>query len=183
MTTESSSPTRSGDLNSFLIGFCNGLRSATPLAAIAWAQSLGWMRSEGVFAKSATEKARIGLTVAAAGEFVADKLPFTPSRLETRGLVLRTLGGAYTGAAVAAANNRSWGRGALLGMAGSVIGSYAGYHYRVGAGKGLAKSAEKNGSSTARALVGIALVEDAAAVLGSLLVLHQARGEDAASVV
>jgi uncharacterized membrane protein len=182
MTTESSAPTRNGDLSSFLIGFCNGLRSATPLAAIAWAQKLGWMQSEGIFAKSASDRARIGLTAAAAGELVVDKLPFTPSRLETRGLVLRTLGGAFTGAAVAAANRGSPGRGALLGMAGSVIGSYAGYHYRVGAGKGLAKPAEENGGSTAKALVGIAVVEDVAAVLGSLLVLRGLRREDAEAV-
>lgn len=170
MADDLSSP-RSADLDSFLIGFCTGLRSATPSASIAWAQHWGWLRSEGIFAKPEAQRAL--LTLGAAGELVIDKLPFTPSRLETRGLVVRTLGGGFNGATIAASNNRSWGRGVLLGVAGAVVGSYAGYHFRVGAGSKLAQSAEESGSSPAAARLAVALVEDAAAVLGSLLVLKR----------
>lgn len=173
MTNELSSPTRSGDMDALLIGFMAGLRSATPLGAIAWAQKWGWLRPQGLFAKSGSTPARALLTLGTAGELVADKLPFTPSRLMTPGLIVRAKTGGLSGAIVASSSNQSWLRGALLGAVGGVLGSYAGYHFRVGLTAKATDAAEKRGGSPAAAAFAVAVVEDAVAVLGSLWLLKQ----------
>jgi uncharacterized membrane protein len=175
MTNESSSPTRGGDTNSLLIGFMAGLRSATPLAAIAWAQKWGWLQPRGVFAKTGSTQARVLLSMAASGEHLVDKLPFTPSRLRTDSLIVRAKLGGLSGASVACATGGSWVRGALLGATGAVLGSYAGYHFRTGLSSKLAARAEANGSSPEPAKLAVAVAEDLLSVAGSLWVLSRAR--------
>jgi uncharacterized membrane protein len=179
MTNKPSSPTRGGDSTALLLGFMTGLRSATPPAGVAGAQKWGWLQPEGVFAKSGTDAARALLTLGAAGELVADKLPFTPSRLQTPSLIVRAKLGAAA-AMVAGSDRRNgtpWMRSALLGGVGAVLGSYAGYHFRVGLTSKLVQQPEERGSSPVPAQIGVALVEDALTVLGTLWVLRGARGK------
>ena len=70
------------------------------------------------------------LTALAAMELVADKLPFTPSRLTLLPLIGRILTGGLCGAAFAAASHQSIVLGAFAGGAGGVAGALAGYHAR-----------------------------------------------------
>lgn len=66
-------------------------------------------------------------TLAVAGEFVADKLPFIPSRLKPGPLIGRAVSGASVGSSSFRVAGRSGFWGALVGGFGAVLGSYAGY--------------------------------------------------------
>ncbi|MGA9587810.1 MAG: DUF4126 domain-containing protein [Terracidiphilus sp.] len=68
----------------------------------------------------------VGLALA---EIVADKLPMTPSRKATTAFAARVLSGALAGAAIGAIGRRTI-LGALLGMAGAVIGTEGGAAFR-----------------------------------------------------
>jgi uncharacterized membrane protein len=71
----------------------------------------------------------------AVGEFVGDKLPFVPSRLEPGPLFGRMLFGGLAGVAIASEYRRSPMLGAVLGAGGAVVGARAGFHARVALGK------------------------------------------------
>ena len=109
-----------------LIGVVAGLRALTAPAAVAWAASLGW------FDISQTPLAFLGyqwtpwiLTVLAAGEFVADQLPGTPSRKVPMQFGARLVSGALSGGAIGAAGGSLW-LGVIAGIIGAVIGTYGG---------------------------------------------------------
>jgi uncharacterized membrane protein/uncharacterized protein (UPF0548 family) len=78
----------------------------------------------------ATERTSRVLTVLAAGEFAADKLPWIPARISPPSLVARALSGALAGAAVAAPHRRMTVGRALLGAAAAVASSFAFYKLR-----------------------------------------------------
>jgi uncharacterized membrane protein len=114
------------------IGAVSGLRSFTGPAIISQAAGhrlvdvkkgpLSWLASP-----------RTGQITAllAAGELIADKLPFMPNRTDTPALIARFLAGAVCGAAVAPTrktNHRL--AGALIGGAAAVGAAYAGLQYR-----------------------------------------------------
>ena len=61
---------------------------------------------------------------------IADKLPFTPSRLNAGPLASRIASGAICGAAVCGAVKRPLAEGALLGGLGAIAGALAGAHIR-----------------------------------------------------
>ncbi|WP_051821546.1 DUF4126 family protein [Streptomyces sp. SCSIO 75703] len=83
-----------------LIGAAGGLRSTWGAAALSWTAGAA-AGPPGEPPWLARPAARGLLLAAAAGEFVADKNPATPSRLQPAGLVPRLVFGALTGAAVA----------------------------------------------------------------------------------
>jgi uncharacterized membrane protein len=115
----------------FLIGVDAGLRSLTAPAIVAWAAHrrrltlqdtpLALMGSAAVVAI---------LTVLAAAELVADKLPGTPSRTEPVGLGARVALGALSGACLTASGSESITLGAACGAAGGVAGAFAGHDIR-----------------------------------------------------
>ena len=70
------------------------------------------------------------LPLLALGEFVVDKLPTVPARTIRPALIVRAIGGAVAGRAVAAAAGRNGIVGALAGIAGAVSAAYAGAAYR-----------------------------------------------------
>lgn len=70
------------------------------------------------------------LQLATFGEMVADKLPFTPSRIEPAPLGGRVAMGALAGGALAASQEESVITGALIGGIGALLGTFAGYHIR-----------------------------------------------------
>ena len=72
------------------------------------------------------------MVASGAGEIVLDKLPVTPSRLESRSLVVRLMLGVFAGAAIGSEGKgkSSLMKGAISGLVGSAIGNVAGYHAR-----------------------------------------------------
>ena len=69
------------------------------------------------------------LSVLALAEIVADKLPMTPSRKLAFAYAARVVTGGLAGAVVGSASNRA-SLGALLGMAGAVVGTEGGAAFR-----------------------------------------------------
>ena len=145
-----------------LIGIVAGLRSMTAPAVVSWAAHLGWLHLE------TTSLAFLGfaatpyiLTVLAIGELVADKVPKTPSRKAPLGFGARMVTGGLCGAALGAASQALIG-GLAGGVLGAVAGTFGGYEFR---------------SRTVRATGGkdlpIALVEDAIAICGALLIVSR----------
>ena len=107
-----------------ILGFAAGLRSQIPLALLARnADTMGptFMGKTPV---------RIGLYLSAAGEAVVDKLPIVPSRLEPGSLTGRLMLGSLSGALLARRLGFPAVGGVLVGAAGALAGSFAGYHTR-----------------------------------------------------
>lgn len=112
-----------------LIGFVAGLRSQLPFAMLAFAAN------RGDFAQHATGPLRYlrsrwalaGCGAAAVGEMIADKLPFTPSRIDPGPLAGRIAFGALAGAALARGARSPLLPGVVLGASGAAAGSFAGY--------------------------------------------------------
>jgi len=73
------------------------------------------------------------LAVAAVGEYVVDVLPNTPSRTQAMGLSARVVSGAFVGWMIATMHDGSGMFGAIAGIAGAVIGTYAGHAARLAA--------------------------------------------------
>lgn len=135
----------------------------TAPAVVSWAAHWKWLdiqhSSLGFFASTA---AVYILTAAAIVELVVDKLPNTPSRKATPGLIARLLLGGLSGGALCVAANQSAVLGAVLGGLGGVAGAFAGYEAR---------------TSLVRALnvpdLGVALLEDVVAIGGGLLIVSR----------
>ncbi|HEX8298976.1 MAG TPA: DUF4126 family protein [Rubricoccaceae bacterium] len=108
------------------LGVAAGMRSMTAPAALAHVlshQTIGPFRQP---ARLLSSERVAGLAaLAAAGEFVGDKLPFTPNRTEPLPLGGRIGSGALVGAAAAAARRESLVLGALVGAAAAAAASFA----------------------------------------------------------
>ncbi len=101
------------------LGFVSGLRTFTGVAALALAGGGAW---------------RVAAIVAAAGEYVADVLPATPSRTEPVGLAARLVSGAFVGWNVATRHGEPGITGAVAGVAGATLGTYGGHAARIAVG-------------------------------------------------
>ena len=138
--------------SALLFGVTAGLRSMTAPASLALAQQQLGAEKHWLLGNPRTVRV---LTLLALGELVFDKLPFAPKRIAPAGLSGRLLSGAMCGAAVV---DEDQAAGALLGMAGALASSFAGYAIRRSAGQA---------SGVPDALVGLA--EDGLAIgLGAL---------------
>lgn len=103
----------SSTLRPAALGFAAGLRTFTPLAALGLRGRLPggrWVQ-------------RVAAALAM-GEWAGDKAPSAPARTTPAPLAARTVSGALAGGLVAGR------RGAVLGAAGALVGSYAGQHGR-----------------------------------------------------
>jgi uncharacterized membrane protein len=109
-----------------LFGLATGGRSTSGLAALAL--------NDRPFASAGGSRwARRLAATAAVGEFVGDKLPQTPSRLQPAGLVPRLGLGAVTGAVLTRREGGSRNRAVLagaLGLLGATAGSRLGVSWR-----------------------------------------------------
>ena len=148
----------------FLIGVVAGLRALTPVAAVSWAAWLGrlhlgntWLAFLGY---SATPYI---ISLLAILEIINDKLPKTPSRKTPPQFITRIVTGALSGAAFGAAGQGLIG-GLLLGAIGAVAGTLAGAELR-------ARLAKAFGGKDLPA----ALIEDAIAIVGAILLVCQFR--------
>lgn len=149
-------------LFAFLIGLFAGLRGMTPPAATAWAVHLGWLKIQRPLSLIGSLPAVIIFTLFAVLELISDKLPKTPSRTAPPGLIARILMGGLTGACVALGGGQGALVGALLGIAGSLAGTFGGYQVRTRLVKAL---------GTPDFVV--ALLEDIVAIGGSLWVVSR----------
>ncbi|MBP0580117.1 DUF4126 family protein [Labrys sp. LIt4] len=146
-------------LGAFLIGVVAGLRTFTAPAAVSWAAYLGWLPLDG------TPLAFLGhpitpyvFTILALLEFVGDQLPSTPSRKVPMQFGARLVSGAFSGAAIGFAGG-SWLVGLIGGVAGAIVGTLGGHEVR----RRLALAFGRD--------LPAALIEDAVAVLGALLIV------------
>jgi uncharacterized membrane protein len=150
-------------LLAFLIGVIAGLRTMTAPAVVAWAAHQQWLNlHNSPLAFMGSTAAVAILTVLALGELVVDKLPSTPSRTQPLGLIGRSVLGGLSGACVAAAGSQSITLGVVLGLAGAMIGAFAGYEVRT-----RLVSALKVPDFV------IALLEDAVAIVGGILIVSR----------
>ena len=144
-----------------VIGICVGLRSLTPPAAVSWAAALYWIdlgRSRLYFLT--TKPAVAILTVLALAELVADKLPSAADRTAPAGVFARIVLGGLTGACMAVAGAQRVWLGILTGIAGAMVGCFAGFQARTRLVKALHVPDFV-----------IAILEDVIAVGGSLYVV------------
>ena len=109
-----------------IFGIVAGLRTVTAPAAVSWAARLGFLPLAGTgLAFLAHPISPIVFTVLALGEYVADKLPQTPSRRVPFQFGARLVSGGFCGAAVGLAHESLVGA-LVAGVVGSVMGTLAG---------------------------------------------------------
>lgn len=150
-------------LLAFLIGVIAGLRSLTAPAVVAYAAHKGWLNLQGTHLSfMGSLGAVIFFVLLAIVELVTDQLPSTPARTKPPGLIARILFGALSGICVAAAGAQSAAIGAILGIAGALVGTFAGYKARTGLVSAL-KVPD----------VVIACLEDAIAIGGGLFIVSR----------
>jgi uncharacterized membrane protein len=105
-------------LLAFGLGIVAGMRTFTPIAAVLLARGGVW---------------GIVFGIAAVAEYVADVLPNTPSRTGTLGLSARIVSGAFAGWMIATIHSGTGIIGAVAGIAGALIGTFAGHAARLAA--------------------------------------------------
>ena len=146
----------------FLIGVIAGLRSMTAPAVVSWAARLGWLHLENTWlAFLGAAITPYVLSLAAVGELINDKLPKTPSRKAPVPFAVRVVMGAFCGAALGTPSQGPIG-GLLAGALGAVVGTLGGYEART-----------RLVRSTGGKDLPIALIEDAIAICGGLLVVSR----------
>ena len=152
-----------------LLGMMTGLRTMTPIAVVCWFAYLGQAGNQdqghlpvaGTWAFWTAKLVTVLIfTAFALGEYVGDKLPQTPNRTAPGPLGARLVFGGLVGAIVATAMNGSTIEGVILGALGALVGAFLGYQVR----KYLVES-------TGRPDWNVAVLEDASAVLLSILAL------------
>jgi uncharacterized membrane protein len=140
------------------IGVVAGLRAFAAPAALTWAAKRRWIRlGNSPFATIISAKASKRITDLAVSELIADKLPFTPSRLKAGPLASRIVSGAVCGATIYGVVKRPLMEGAVFGGVGAIAGAFAGYHMR----KRLSRAVPD---------LGVAALEDALAIGGGVLI-------------
>jgi len=140
------------------IGAVAGLRALTAPAVLAWATERRLIRlGSSPFATTISGTASRRITDFALGELIADKLPFTPSRLNATPLASRIVSGAICGATIYGVVKRPLTEGAILGGIGAIAGAFVGYHMR----KRLSRDMPD---------LGVAILEDAFAIGGGVLI-------------
>jgi uncharacterized membrane protein len=145
----------------FFLGCLTGLRSLTPPAALCWAVHLGWLHFAGTkLAFLGRPVTLIVFTLLAVIELIADKLPNTPARTAPLGLSARIVLGCLGSVALATSTGGNLSGAGIVGIAGALAGTFAGYRIRrdLVSGAHLADFA-------------VAIAEDVIAVAGSLLIV------------
>jgi uncharacterized membrane protein len=141
------------------MGAIAGLRPMVAPAVLACAAKKRWIRiGNSPFATMFVGRASRRVNELAVGELIADKLPFTSSRLNAGPLATRIASGALCGAAVCSISKRPAWNGALLGGIAAVAGALASHHIR----KNLARDMPD---------FSVGLAEDAVAITGGALIM------------
>jgi uncharacterized membrane protein len=113
------------------IGAVAGMRPMAAPAIIAWAVKQRWLHlGSSPFATIISGRASRRISELAVSELVADKLPFTSSRLNAGPLVTRIASGMVCGAALCGAVKKPMASGVVLGGLAAIASAFAGYHIR-----------------------------------------------------
>ncbi len=145
----------------FLLGCVAGLRSLTAPAAVCWGAYLGWLHLAGTRLAFVDHTVTLVIfTILALIELVADKLPKTPARTAPTGLIARMVTSAFCGSALALSAGGSLTVAMVVGIIGSLVGTFGGYNLR----HALVTQAHLPD-------VAVALVEDFVAIAGGLLIV------------
>ena len=140
------------------IGAVAGLRTLAAPAVLAWAVKRKLIRlGSSPLAAILSAQASKRITNLAISELIADKLPFTPSRLRPGPLASRILSGAVCGATIYGVAERPLAEGGVLGGVGAIAGALAGHYTRKKLGDRMPD-------------IGIALMEDALAIGGGIII-------------
>ncbi|MDR5729277.1 MAG: DUF4126 family protein [Terriglobia bacterium] len=151
-------------LVAFCLGALTGLRTFTPIAVLAWTLHLRYMHIPGSSLHFLhTTAAVVVLTLLAVGELIADKMPNTPSRLKPPGMIGRVIFGFICGMVSGQAWGANWETCAAIGLVGAILGALLGYEVR----KGWVHTFHWHDFP-------VALIEDAVAIGGSILVISRA---------
>jgi uncharacterized membrane protein len=144
------------------VGIVAGLRPMTALALISWSQRRGWIRP-GVspFAKIVSGGSSRRMAELVISELIADKLPFTRSRLTAAPLASRVAAGAISGAVINGTVESLPVEGAVLGGIGGFAGAITGYCIRQRLNRSMPD-------------VAVAFLEDALAVGGGIIAIRLA---------
>ncbi|MGH2410142.1 MAG: DUF4126 family protein [Chloroflexota bacterium] len=108
------------------LGVVTGFRSTFALALLSRVGSRHGLQSERLPSWLFQKRAVRGLSAAMAGEFLADKMPFTPSRLNGGSLAGRAVSGGLAGIASFRLAEKPALAGLGPGVAGALAGSFAG---------------------------------------------------------
>ena len=147
----------------FLIGVIAGLRAITAPTVVSWAARLGWIDlTQTPLAFLEYTFTPWILTLLALGEIANDKRPTTPSRLVPPQFITRVVTGAVSGAALGLSHGPLL-LGLIAGAIGAVCGTIGGAKFRAALAKAFGKD------------LPAALIEDAIAVYGGLLIVYMAR--------
>ncbi|MFS8429491.1 DUF4126 family protein [Xanthomonas campestris pv. plantaginis] len=150
-------------IHSILMGAVAGMRSMTPLAAVANAARTGTLpRDNGAPRLLANPLASAGMLALAGGELAGDKMKTAPDRIVLAGMMARVATGAIAGAALAPRHQR--GIAALLGAGSAVAAAYLTFNARM-------RAIERYGQTSTGA------VEDAISVGAATLIVRSAAEE------
>jgi uncharacterized membrane protein len=113
-------------LAAFVLGIACGLRALVGLAAVSWAAGDQHLPLHGTWLSFLGNRVTSYIaSLLAVGEIVNDKMPKTPSRFVPPQFGARVVMGAITGSAIGLSHGQVI-MGALAGIVGSVVGTFAG---------------------------------------------------------
>jgi uncharacterized membrane protein len=112
------------------LGGCTGLRTMTPIAVLCWFAYRNVLHFAGWRSFTASLVAVIIFSLMALGEYVGDKLPTTPSRTKPVGLIARSLFAGFVGLLLAQVLVLNPLAAVIVGIAGALIGAFAGWFVR-----------------------------------------------------
>ena len=136
------------------MGIVSGMRALTGAAAVAQIAKPSNGAAEGHLLSGMGHPVTTATLVAlAVAEAIADKLPSTPKRTASIGLIARVISGAICGATICSAKKRSVVVGLFAGVFGALGGTFAAYEVR-----------RQLTSELGLPDFGVALMEDAAAI-------------------
>lgn len=114
-----------------LLGFATGLRSMTPIAVFCWFAYSNQIPANDDWAMWTMKLTpALVFTALAVGEYIADKLPWIPSRTSLASLLVRVVFGGGVCALAAGGLDGSVLEGIILGSLGALLGAFIGYHVR-----------------------------------------------------
>jgi uncharacterized membrane protein len=113
-----------------VVGATAGLRSFSAPTVISYLSRQGLLPAGSKLRFLARPSTGVTAAVLAAGEVIADKLPFVPRRTKLGPLTARALSGGLAGAAIFSSRKKPVWTGILIGAGAAIGATYAAYELR-----------------------------------------------------